>query len=75
MIANERQYRITQAWVDRFEHGATQAEEAAAGLEPLSRQAMRDQYAGQAQELRMQLADYDALTKQSTSGRAPGGDA
>ena len=61
MIANERQYRITKAWVEKFERGAAQAEEAAAGLDPLLQQAMRDQYEGQAQELRAQLYEYDAL--------------
>ncbi len=61
MIANERQYRITKAWLERFEEGLTHADEAAAGLDPILLGAMRDQYAGQVAELREQLAHYDAL--------------
>ncbi len=61
MITNERQYRITHAWLEKFEDGARHADEAAAGLDPLLQQAMRDQYLGQAQELREQIAYYDAL--------------
>ncbi len=61
MIANERQYRMTKAWLERFEEGLTYADEAAAGLDPLLQGAMRDQYTGQVAELREQLAHYDAL--------------
>jgi len=61
MIANERQYRMTKAWLERFEEGLTHADEAAAGLDPLLQGAMRDQYTGQVAELREQLAHYDAL--------------
>ena len=61
MITNERQYRITQTWLEKFEDGARHVNEAAAGLDPLLPQAMRDQYVGQAQELREQLAYDDAL--------------
>jgi DNA-binding Xre family transcriptional regulator len=61
MITNERQYRITKAWLEKFEQGAARSEEAAAGLHPRLQQAMHDQYEGQAEELRAQLKEYESL--------------
>ncbi|HVC80893.1 MAG TPA: helix-turn-helix transcriptional regulator [Chloroflexota bacterium] len=61
MITNERQYRITKTWLAKFEQGAAQAEQGAAGLDPRLVQAMRDQYEGQAEELRAQLREYEEL--------------
>jgi ribosome-binding protein aMBF1 (putative translation factor) len=61
VITNERQYRITQGWVERFEQARTSADEQKAHLPPRARQALRDQYASQIEELRAELADYEAL--------------
>lgn len=61
MITNERQYRITKAWVDRFAHGADQALADETELDPAMRQLYRDAYESQAHELREQLAEYEAL--------------
>ncbi|MGH2388285.1 MAG: helix-turn-helix transcriptional regulator [Chloroflexota bacterium] len=61
MITNERQYRITKTWLAKFEQGGAQAEQGAAGLDPRFVQAMRDQYEGQAEDLRAQLREYEEL--------------
>lgn len=61
MIANERQYRITKSWLERFEQSRTDADEQGASLHPRARQALRDQYDSQIEELRSELADYEAL--------------
>jgi ribosome-binding protein aMBF1 (putative translation factor) len=60
VITNERQYRITQSWVDRFEQARASVEEQA-DLHPRARQALRDQYDSQIEELREQLEQYEAL--------------
>lgn len=69
MIANERQYRITRAQAARFE--AALAERASRapnpGEHPRLRQVELDALAGQLDDLRAQLGDYDALR----AGRAP----
>jgi len=63
VITNERQYRITKNWLERFEQARTSAEEQAANLHPRARQALRDQYDSQIEELRADLADYEALRR------------
>jgi ribosome-binding protein aMBF1 (putative translation factor) len=60
MIANELQYRHTRQWVERFEQ-ARAAVDAQADLHPRARKALRDQYDSQIEELRDQLAEYEAL--------------
>jgi len=60
VIANDLQYRITRKWVERFEE-ARAAADARPDLHPRARQALRDQYDSQIEELRDQLAEYDAL--------------
>jgi ribosome-binding protein aMBF1 (putative translation factor) len=60
VIANERQYRITRSWLKRFE-GARASVEDQARLAPRARQALRDQYDSQIDELGQQLAEYEAL--------------
>ena len=60
MIANELQYRTTRHWVERFEQ-ARSAADAQTDLHPRARQALRDQYDSQIEELRDQLAEYEAL--------------
>lgn len=61
MIANERQYRITKAWAEKFADAAAHADEASRHLSPRLRQAMKDQYESEAEILRAQLAEYEAL--------------
>lgn len=63
MITNERQYRITRSWLERFEQARTSAEQDAVDLHPRARQALRDQYDSQVEELRADLADYEALRR------------
>ena len=63
MITNERQYRISRSWLERFEQARTSAEQDAAGLHPRAKQALRDQYDSQIEELRADLADYEALRR------------
>lgn len=61
MITNERQYRITKAEAERFEQALAKAEEQGAHLQPRLRKALRESLESQLQELREQLAEYDAL--------------
>jgi DNA-binding XRE family transcriptional regulator len=62
MITNERQYRMTKAWIERFEQ-AMAAEEApnAAHIPAPIKQAMHEGYQSQLDELRADVADYEAL--------------
>jgi hypothetical protein len=70
VITNERQYRITRNWLARFEQARAAADEQEAGgaLHPRARQALRDQYDSQIEELREQLAEYEAPRLGSTYG-------
>lgn len=61
MITNQRQYRITRNWLKRFEQARAGVEEQGAHLVPRARQAFSDAYESQIEELREQLADYEAL--------------
>jgi ribosome-binding protein aMBF1 (putative translation factor) len=61
MITNERQYRITKNWLERFEQDRVGVEAQAANLHPRAQQAFRDQYDSQIEELRTELSDYEAL--------------
>lgn len=61
MIANERQYRISKAEADRFERALGQLEVVAARRSAELRDVMREAIASQLEELREQLADYEAL--------------
>ncbi|MDQ3703254.1 MAG: hypothetical protein M3442_20400, partial [Chloroflexota bacterium] len=63
MITNERQYRISRSWLERFERARTGVEEQGADLPPRARQALRDQYESQVEELREQMAEYEALRR------------
>lgn len=60
MISNALQYRTTRRWVERFEQART-AVDAQPNLHPRARRALRDQYDSQIDELREQLAEYEAL--------------
>ena len=61
MIGNEREYRITNAAIGRFEDALDRLEEGSAERHPLLQQALRASMAGEAQVLREQVAEYDAL--------------
>lgn len=61
MITNERQYRVTKAEIGRFEESLSHADEQGRGLHPDLQQAMRDGLESQLQELRDEVADYEAL--------------
>ena len=61
MITNERQYRITKSWLERFRQARASVEEQGAELHPRARQAFRDQYDSQIEELDEQLTEYEAL--------------
>ena len=63
MIRNERQYRITKSQVEEFEQKLHALEEQPAipGVHPRIRQAQRDAIRSQVDELREQLAGYEAL--------------
>ena len=65
MIRNARQYRITQAQAAKLEQALTQltAAEADHGavIHPRLRQAEQEALRSQIEDLREQLADYDAL--------------
>ncbi len=60
-ITNERQYRITKGWVKRFTHAWAGVEAQSGSLHPRAARALRDQYESQIEELRAELADYEAL--------------
>jgi DNA-binding XRE family transcriptional regulator len=63
VITNERQYRIANAQLKRFQdaQGAQDASERSADVHPRVHQAMRDAAASEIEELRSQLARYDDL--------------
>jgi len=63
MIKNEREYRITKAQANKFEHALSQTatSEAAAGIHPLIQKAQRDALQSQLDELREQIAEYESL--------------
>lgn len=63
MISNEREYRITKAAVEDFERSLVGIEERNDDLHPLLRKAMREGTESQLEELREQLAEYDALRR------------
>jgi transcriptional regulator with XRE-family HTH domain len=63
VITNERQYRITKTWLERFQQARAGVEEQGGNLHPRARQALRDQYDSQIEELRGQLAEYEALRR------------
>lgn len=61
MITNERQYRITKGWLERFTQARAGVEAQGESLHPRAAQALRDQYESQIEELRAELADYEVL--------------
>lgn len=64
MITNERQYRISKAWVNKFEVALESAKARATAKEPTHPKllkARQDQLTSQLEELREDLAEYEAL--------------
>ena len=61
MIANERQYRITEAAVREFEEALARLDTVEAHRTPEMRRVMREAIESQLEELREELAKYDAL--------------
>jgi DNA-binding XRE family transcriptional regulator len=61
MIENERQYRITRAWVEKFAESAPRMSEPGASADPLIQEALVAQYQSQLEEFRRDLEEYDAL--------------
>lgn len=61
MITNERQYRITKAWVEKFSDSAHQVADTSDTLDPLIRAAMAAQYESQVAELQHEITAYEAL--------------
>jgi ribosome-binding protein aMBF1 (putative translation factor) len=61
MIANERQYRITRTAAREFEVALARLETVEAHRTPELRQVMREAMESQLEELREEMADYDAL--------------
>jgi len=63
MIKNEREYRITKAQAEKFEHALSEL--ASSGrdprLHPLLQKAEREGVQSQLEELQEQIAEYDAL--------------
>jgi hypothetical protein len=60
LIANDRQYSITKSWLRLFEEAPASVEERH-DLRPRARQALRDQYDSQAEELGAQIAEYESF--------------
>lgn len=61
MIANELQYRVTKAWAERFTNAAAHIADDVMPDDPILRKALRESYESEAEILRAQLAEYDAL--------------
>jgi hypothetical protein len=63
MIAGERRYRITRAWITRFEQGLSAQQDTTRRLEtdlhPRLVQAIGEAIESELLELRQQLAQYD----------------
>lgn len=62
MIVDGRQYRLTRSWLRRFEQARANVPEETT-LHPRAQQALRDQYESQIEELRAELAEYEALRR------------
>jgi hypothetical protein len=62
VIENERQYRITKAWVDTFARSAREMAEPGAVADPLIQAAMVAQYESQIEEMQHDLAEFEVHT-------------
>lgn len=61
MITNQRQYRITKTEAERFEQALAQLDTVEGHRSDRMRRIMRDAMDSQLEELREQLAEYEAL--------------
>jgi len=61
MIENERQYRITKGWIERFAQSAAQMAKPGTPTDPLIQAAMVAQYQSQVEELQHELDEYEVL--------------
>jgi transcriptional regulator with XRE-family HTH domain len=64
MIKNDRQYRITKAQAEKFEHALAQLQDSSSvdvDIHPLIRKAQADAARSQLEELRSELAEYESL--------------
>ncbi len=75
MIANERQYAITQAELRRFEKAAEEQRRqgSAEGIDPRVGEAMVDGLVGQAETLREEIQRYEDLREGRVTRRELGG--
>jgi len=71
MIENDRQYRMTKAWAERFATSAQQIEAAQTDMDPVLRQAMKEQYESQAKELQRLKSTSVRLGHRSISKKYP----
>jgi hypothetical protein len=55
VTTTERLYRITRAWLERFEQARASAEEQSSALHPRARRSLLDQYDSPIAELHEQL--------------------
>jgi DNA-binding XRE family transcriptional regulator len=71
VITNERQYRITNAQLKRFEENLIvhDARQASPDVDPRIHQATRDAIAGEVEELRTQMHHYEQLRDGHITGR------
>ena len=60
MIMSETEYRVTQRAAERLQHALDADESTVAQLSEAARDLLRRSVAGQLQELRDQLAEYEA---------------
>ncbi len=60
MITNEREYRVTKEWAEKFAVAATHVDDTVMP-DPILRKALRESYESEAEILRAQLAEYEAL--------------
>jgi DNA-binding Xre family transcriptional regulator len=67
MIANERQYRITNAAAREFDEAVAKLETVEARRSPEMRRVMREAMESQLEEMREELAEYEALRSGNVS--------
>lgn len=67
MIKNDRQYRITKSQADKFEKALSELELPNTDLHPIQRKAYIEALASQLEELKFQVAEYEALLSGETT--------
>ena len=61
MIQSDREYQVAKEEADKFEQSLAQADERTAHLHPRLRQAMREGLQSKLEELREDIAEYEAI--------------